>query len=259
MSDARGIVVTGAAGEIGTACCRGLLAAGHRLVAVDIDEAAGKALLEALDGGDRIAFIPADVADDDAVAGYVAEATARLGRIDGFFNNAGIEGTVAPIPAYPTEVFDQVVAVNLRGVFLGLKHVMGAMASDGGGGAIVNTASVAGMIGTAGISAYTATKHAVVGLTKAAALEGATLGIRVNAVCPGPIESRMMGSLETGAMALLGLPDQATAKAGFTQLIPGARYGTAAEVAEVVDYLLSPKSSYISGASIPVDFGLTAQ
>jgi NAD(P)-dependent dehydrogenase (short-subunit alcohol dehydrogenase family) len=148
--------------------------------------------------------------------------------------------------------------VNLRGVFLGLKHVMGAMAASGGG-VIVNTASVAGLIGNAGISAYIATKHAVVGLTKVAALEGATIGIRVNSVCPGPIESRMMGSLEIGAASLLGLPDQETAKAGFTQLIPGARYGTAAEVAEVVDFLLSPASSYISGASIPVDFGLTAQ
>ena len=258
MADARGIVVTGAAGHIGAACCRRLLDAGHRLVAVDLDEAAGKALVDNLDGGDRVTFVTADVTDEDAVAGYVAAATDRLGKIDGFFNNAGIEGTVAPIPAYPTEVFDRVVAVNLRGVFLGLKHVMGAMAGTGGG-VIVNTASVAGLIGNAGISAYIATKHAVVGLTKVAALEGATIGIRVNAVCPGPIESRMMGSLEVGAASLLGLPDQATAKAGFTQLIPGARYGTADEVAEVVDFLLSPASSYISGASIPVDFGLTAQ
>ena len=258
MSDAQGIVVTGAAGEIGTACCRRLLEAGHRLVAVDLDEAAGKTLLEALDGGDRITFVAADVTDEDAVAGYAAEATARLGRIDGFFNNAGVEGAVAPIPAYPTDVFDRVLAVNVRGVFLGLKYVMAAMAADGGGGAIVNTASVAGLIGNPGISAYIASKHAVVGLTKVAALEGATIGVRVNAVCPGPIESRMMGSLETGAMALLGLPDQATAKAGFTQLIPGARYGRADEVADAVEYLLSPRSSYISGASIPVDFGLTA-
>ena len=258
MADARGIVVTGAAGHIGAACCRRLLDGGHRLVAVDVDEAAGKALVDSLDGGDRVTFVTADVTDEDAVAGYVAVATERLGKIDGFFNNAGIEGTVAPIPAYPTEVFDRVVAVNLRGVFLGLKHVMGAMAGAGGG-VIVNTASVAGLIGNAGISAYIATKHAVVGLTKVAALEGATIGIRVNAVCPGPIESRMMGSLEVGAASLLGLPDQATAKAGFTQLIPGARYGTADEVAEVVDFLLSPASSYISGASIPVDFGLTAQ
>jgi 3alpha(or 20beta)-hydroxysteroid dehydrogenase len=258
MTEARGIVVTGAAGEIGAACCRRLLATGHRVVGVDIDEAAGKALLESLDGDDRVTFVAADVTDEDGVAGYVAEATARLGRIDGFFNNAGVEGAVAPIPAYPTEVFDHVLAVNVRGVFLGLKHVMAAMAADGGGGAIVNTASVAGLIGNPGISAYIASKHAVIGLTKTAALEGATIGIRVNAVCPGPIESRMMGSLETGAMSLLGLPDQATAKAGFTQLIPGARYGTAEEVADVVAYLLSPQSSYISGASIPVDFGLTA-
>jgi 3alpha(or 20beta)-hydroxysteroid dehydrogenase len=259
MTDAsRGIVVTGAAGEIGAACCRRLLNGGHRLVAVDIDEAAGKALLEALDGGDRVSFVAADVTDEAAVARYVAEAGSQLGRIDGFFNNAGIEGDVAPIPSYPTDVFDRVVAVNLRGVFLGLKHVMAAMA-PAGGGAIVNTASVAGLIGVGGISPYIATKHAVVGLTKVAAVEGAAINVRVNAVCPGPIESRMMGSLETGAMALLGLPDQATAKAGFTQLVPGARYGTVDEVATVVDFLLSPASSYISGASIPVDFGLTAQ
>lgn len=255
---ARGIVVTGAAGEIGAACCRRLLDGGHRLVAVDIDEAAGASLLEELDGGDRVSFVAADVTDEAAVARYVAEAGVRLGRIDGFFNNAGIEGDVAPIPGYPMDVFDRVVAVNLRGVFLGLKHVIGAMAATGGG-AIVNTASVAGLVGVAGISPYIATKHAVVGLTKVAAVEGATIGVRVNAVCPGPIESRMMSSLETGAMSLLDLPDQATAKAGFTQLVPGARYGTVDEVAAVVDFLLSPASSYISGASIPVDFGLTAQ
>ena len=259
MTDAgQGIVLTGAAGEIGAACCRRLLDGGHRLVAVDLDEAAGKALVESLDAGDRLSYIVADVSDEAAVSRYVAEAGERLGRIDGFFNNAGIEGAVAPLPAYPMDVFDRVVAVNLRGVFLGLKHVMGAMAATGGG-AIVNTASVAGLVGVAGISAYIATKHAVVGLTKVAAVEGAAIGVRVNAVCPGPIEGRMMGSLETGAMSLLDLPDQATAKAGFTQLVPGARYGTVDEVAAVVDFLLSPASSYVSGAAIPVDFGLTAQ
>ena len=142
-------------------------------------------------------------------------------------------------------------------MFLGLKFVMAAMAQSGGG-AIVNTASVAGLIGVAGVSPYIATKHAVVGLTKAAAAEGAASGIRVNAVCPGPIESRMMGSLESGAMALLGLSDRETAKAGYLQLIPGGRYGSVDEVAAVVDFLLSPASSYMSGAVIPIDFGLTA-
>src|SRR4051794_24027144 len=258
MADAPlGIVVTGAAGEIGTACCRRLLAGGHRVVAVDIDEQAGKALIDAL-GRDGVSFVAADVTEEAAVEGYVGEAVERLGRIDGFFNNAGIEGEVAAIPGYPTDVFDRVVAVNLRGVFLGLKHVMAAMASSGGG-SIVNTSSVAGLIGVGGLSPYIATKHAVVGLTKVAAVEGAAIGIRVNAVCPGPIETRMMESLESGAMTLLGLPDQSTAKAAFTQLVPGARYGTVDEVAAVVDFLLSPASSYISGASIPVDFGLTAQ
>jgi NAD(P)-dependent dehydrogenase (short-subunit alcohol dehydrogenase family) len=258
MASARGIVVTGAAGEIGAACCRRLLDAGHRVLAVDVDEVAGKALVESAPIDERIRFVAADVTDEAAVQRYVAEAVSFLGAIDGFFNNAGIEGSVAPIPAYPIEVFDRVVAVNLRGVFLGLKHVMAAMAQSGGG-AIVNTASVAGLIGVGGISPYIATKHAVVGLTKVAAVEGAAIGVRVNAVCPGPIESRMMGSLETGAMELLDLPDQQTAKAGFTQLVPGGRYGTVDEVAAVVEFLLSPLSSYMSGSAIPVDLGLTAQ
>jgi 3alpha(or 20beta)-hydroxysteroid dehydrogenase len=259
MNDrARGVVITGAAGEIGSACCRRLLDAGHRIVAVDVDEAAGKALVESLDDGDMVSLVTADVTDEAAVADYVAHAMSLLGAIDGFFNNAGIEGAVAPIPAYPTEVFDRVVAVNLRGVFLGLKHVMAAMAQTGGG-AIVNTASVAGLVGSAGLSPYIATKHAVVGITKVAALEGAPIGVRVNAVCPGPVESRMMGSLEAGAMALLDLPDQAAAKAGFIQRIPGGRYATADEVAAVVQFLLSPESGYMSGAAIPVDWGFTAQ
>ena len=110
----RRIVITGAAGEIGSACCRHLLEDGHRIVGVDIDEAAGKALIDSLAATDRLSFIAADVTDEAAVEHYVAEAVSRLGAIDGFFNNAGIEGDVVPIIAYPSEVFDRVVAVNLR-------------------------------------------------------------------------------------------------------------------------------------------------
>jgi NAD(P)-dependent dehydrogenase (short-subunit alcohol dehydrogenase family) len=192
------------------------------------------------------------------VEAYVQTAVREFGGIDGFFNNAGVEGVVAPMTSYPTDVFDQVVAVNLRGVFLGLKHVMAVM-SQAGRGSIVNTASVAGLVGTAGIAPYVATKHAVVGITRVAALEGAPAGVRVNAVCPGPVESRMMGTLEEGFISLAGAPDRAAARATITGMIPGGRYAQASEVADVVAYLLSDRSSYISGAAIPVDWALTSQ
>ena len=158
----------------------------------------------------------------------------------------------------PVEIFDKVVAVNLRGVFLGLKHVMAAMAATGGG-SIVNTASVAGIVGATGLAPYVATKHGVVGLTKVAALEGAATGIRVNAVCPGPVESRMMDSLENGLVAMLGVADAATTQRALTSTIPGGRYAKAEEVARLVAYLLSDDSSYISGAAIPIDCGFTAR
>src|SRR5829696_8284414 len=136
-------VVTGAGGIIGRACCRRLLEDGYRILAVDLDKDAGAALLEELGAGDRLEFHAADVTVEADVEGYVREAADRLGGIDAFFNNAGIEGVVAPIAEHPIEAFDRVLAVNVRGVFLGLKHVMRAMAGAGGG-SIVNTASIAG-------------------------------------------------------------------------------------------------------------------
>jgi 3alpha(or 20beta)-hydroxysteroid dehydrogenase len=251
-------IVTGAGGVIGKACCRQLLEDGYRVLAVDIDKEAGAALLDELGGGDSLVFESADVTNEADVEGYVRRAFDLGDGIDGFFNNAGIEGTVAPIVSMPVEIFDNVVAVNLRGVFLGLKHVMPAMAA-GGGGSVVNTASVAGLVGAPGIAPYVATKHGVVGLTKVAALEGAANGIRVNAVCPGPVESRMMGSLEDGLVAMLGLADAATAHLAVASTIPGRRYAKAEEVARLGAYLLSDDSSYISGAAIPIDWGSTAQ
>ena len=251
-------VVTGAGGVIGRACCRRLLEDGYRILAVDLDKDAGAALLEELGAGDRLEFHAADVTVEADVEGYVREAADRLGGIDAFFNNAGIEGVVAPIVNHPVDALDRVLAVNVRGVFLGLKHVMAVMAGRGGG-SIVNTSSVAGLIGFAGIAPYIASKHAVVGLTKTASIEGAASGVRVNAVCPGPIDSRMMDSLESGLAGMLGLPDAATAHGAVTGTVPGGRYGTAEEVADLVAYLLSPRASYVSGAAIPIDWGFTAQ
>jgi NAD(P)-dependent dehydrogenase (short-subunit alcohol dehydrogenase family) len=251
-------VVTGASGKIGEACCRRLLADGYRVVGVDIDAEAGERLAAGLDAGERFAYHAADVRSEAQVEGYVDAAVERMGGIDAFFNNAGVEGRVAPISAYPTDAFDELLSVNLRGVFLGLKYVMPAMQA-GGGGAIVNTASIAGLVGVGGLSAYVASKHAVIGLTKVAALEGAPQGIRVTAICPGPIEGRMMSSIEEEAATMLGLPDGSTAHAAFTGMVPAGRYGTAEEVADTVAYLLSPGASYMSGAAIPLDAGWTAQ
>ena len=252
------VVVTGAGGALGRACCIRQLELGHRVLAVDIDVTAGAALADELDAGDQLYVEVADVTEKPRSNATCTSPWSCSAASTGSSTTPVSRG---PSPrSWPTRStsFDRVVAVNLRGVFLGLKHVMTAMAA-GGGGSIVNTASVAGLVGVGGISAYVATKHAVVGLTKVAALEGAPSGIRVNAVCPGPVEGRMMQSLEVGATAMLGLPDVETAHAAYVGLVPGGRYGTPAEVADVVGFLLSADSSYISGAAIPVDWGFTAQ
>ena len=174
---------------------------------------------------------------------------ARFGRIDAFFNNAGIEGLRAPLWELDEDDFDRVIAVNLKGVFLGMKHVAPAMRGDGGG-AIVNTASIAGLTATPGIIAYGASKHAVVGMTKSAAAELAP-EIRVNAVCPGPIETRMMRSLERQ----FNPDDPQGVHDAFAAGIPLGRYGEPEEVAALVTWLCSDDSRYISGSMHTIDGG----
>ena len=243
-------VVTGAAGGIGRAACARFATDGAQVVAVDL---AGSALDETVaavsNAGGECLAVEADVTDGGSVAGYVEAAMNRFGRIDAFFNNAGVEGVRAPLWELGDEDFDRVIAVNLRGVFLGLKHVAPAMRA-GGGGAIVNTASIAGLTATPGIIAYGASKHAVVGMTKSAAAELAP-EIRVNAVCPGPIETRMMRSLERQFD-----PDNPEAVHDmFAQGIPLGRYGEPEEVAALVAWLCSGDSEYISGAMHTIDGG----
>ena len=243
-------VVTGAAGGIGRAACARFAADGAKVVAVDL---AGSALDETVaavaNAGGECLTVEADVTDGDSVAGYVGAAMNRFGRIDAFFNNAGVEGVRAPLWELADDDFDKVIAVNLRGVFLGLKHVAPAMRA-GGGGAIVNTASIAGLSPTPGIIAYGASKHAVVGMTKSAAAELAP-EIRVNAVCPGPIQTRMMRSLERqfDPDNPQGVHDM------FAQSIPMGRYGEPEEVAALVAWLCSGDSQYISGAMHTIDGG----
>jgi 3alpha(or 20beta)-hydroxysteroid dehydrogenase len=247
-------LVTGAGGGIGRAICLEFARAGAKVACVDIDrdQGATTASLVKKEGTDAI-FIPADVTRAADVEAYVRETVTRFGRIDAFANNAGFEGAVKPIPEYPEEAFDKVLAINVKGVFLGLKYVLPVMIKQKSG-AVVNTASVAGWIGSPGLVAYIASKHAVMGITKTAALEVATQGIRVNAVCPGPINTRMMRSIEAGAAP----QDPAAALKQFEATIPDGRYGEPEEVARLVVFLASDIASHITAQSVVIDGGSLA-
>jgi NAD(P)-dependent dehydrogenase (short-subunit alcohol dehydrogenase family) len=247
-------VITGAAGGIGRAVAVRLASEGARVALVDVDAGAlgvsGDAVKQA--GGEAIA-ITADVTRSADVERYVKTTTDAFGGIDRFFNNAGILGAVAPLVDYPEDVFDRVIAVNVKGVWLGLKHVGPAIVARGGG-AIVNTASIAGLRGTPHLVAYTASKHAVVGLTRTASMELVRRGVRVNAICPAPIDTAMAAEMEQKARP----NDPGAFHARMEAAIPMRRYGTADEVAALVTFLLSDESSYVNGGIYPVDGGSMA-
>ena len=245
--EGRVAVVTGAGGNIGSVVCQRLASEGAKVLAVDVDEAAAGATAKSV--GEAVVPFAADVSSSADVAAYAA-AAAELGggEIHAFFNNAGIEGPVATIEDYDEEAFDQVMAVNVRGVFLGLKHVTPHMPS---GASVVNTASAAGSKGFALLSGYNASKHAVIGLTRTAALELAERGVRVNAVAPGPVEGRMMDAIEAG----VEIDDP---HAAFVATVPFGRYVTPPEIANSVVYLLSEEASFVTGTAFANDGGQTA-
>lgn len=249
------VAVTGAAGGIGRAAALRFASEGAAVVAVDLPGAALDETVAALtSSGARAVAAPADVTDEAQVASYVAAAVSAFGGLDALVNNAGIEGVVAPLTESPVDNFDRVLAVNVRGVWLGMKHAAPALAARGGG-AIVNTASVAGLGSSPGIVAYGASKWAVVGMTKTAAVELAPMKIRVNAVCPSPVETRMMRSLEAGWN-----PDD---PAGIHDMIaagiPLGRYGEPGDVAALMAFLCSDDAVFLSGAAVPIDGAMKAR
>ena len=251
-------VITGATGGIGSAAARLFAEEGARVAFVDLDEAALQEAVRSI-GEEKASYTVADVTQPEQTQAYISAAVDRWGGIDILLANAGIEGTLSPITDYPVDVFDRVMAVNVRGVWLGIKYVVPVM-SGRGGGSIVITSSTAGIGGSAEMSAYTTSKHAVIGLMRTAALEGAPSGIRVNTVNPAPIETRMMRSIED--MRVAALDDSKVtvevAKQSFADRIPLQRYGNPEEVARMMLFLASDDSSYCTGGVYMVDGGRSA-
>jgi NAD(P)-dependent dehydrogenase (short-subunit alcohol dehydrogenase family) len=249
MSD-KVAVVTGAASGIGAATAHRLVGEGVRVACVDRDKKQLDILVEEL--GDVALSVVADVSEPNAATDYIDRTVEHFGRFDMFHANAGILGPVADFVDISDDDFDRVVAINIRGTFFALRAAMRKL--SGSGGSIVATSSIQGIRGAQGSVAYTAAKHAVIGMVRTAAIEGGPLNIRVNAVAPGTVETPMLDELQRGI-----LPDD-PAKAGqlLRSRAPLGRDATAAEIAATVAWLLSDESSYVSGAVMSVDGGATA-
>ncbi len=242
-------IITGGTGGIGRAAGALFAAEGARVLLVDLDQTALQQVASSI--GAAASYAVADVTDPAQTEAYVATAVERYGTVDLFLNNAGIEGDVAPITEYDLDTFDRVMAVNVRGVWLGLKYVMRAMRERGG--SIVITSSTAGVMGTTGMSAYHTSKHAVIGLMRCAAMEGGPHGIRVNTVNPGPTETRMMRSIED--MRIPGRGEEIKHQLERRSL--DGRYGEPEEVARMMLFLCSDEAAHCTGGVFMVDGGLS--
>lgn len=244
-------IITGGAGSIGKITAKLFLEEGAKVFLVDSNEHDLKIVDDELEGS-RIKYCVADVSKSEDVQRYVKEAVAEFGKIDIFFNNAGIEGVVKPLVDYPEDVFDKIMAVNVKGTWLGNKYVMPYM-NDGG--SIILTSSVAGIVGFAGLSAYVTSKHAIVGIMRVSAIEAAPRKIRVNSVHPSPVNNRMMRSIEEGASPKHGKEVQKQ----FEATIPLGRYAEPIEIAQLVVFLASDDSQFITGTTQIIDGGLVVQ
>lgn len=244
------VLVTGALTGIGRATALAFARQGARLVVSGRREEAGLALAAELRAlGSQAEFLRADVRIEAEVRSLVEQTVERFGRLDVAVNNAGTEGQLGPITGQSMDNYTATFETNVLGTLLALKHEMRVMLKQSSG-AIVNLSSVAGHVGIAGASVYAASKHAVEGLTKSAALEGAAGGVRVNAVAPGPVATEMLDRFTGG--------DEA-AKAGFLASIPARRAATPDEIAQTVVFLASDAARYLTGQSVTVDGGYTAQ
>ena len=244
------VLVTGGSSGIGRAAAESCARDGARIAISDINAETGHETVESLqkEGAEAI-FIQSDVSRSDEVEAMVAQAVSHFGRLDGAFNNAGVESSWAHTVKASEEDFDRTIAVNLKGVWLCLKHEIKQMLDQGSGGSIVNTASVAGLVGARGGGGYVASKHGVVGLTKTASLEFSSKGVRVNAVCPGVIETPMVDRMlsETGLDRSVMISQE-----------PIGRLGEPREIGDAVAWLLSREASFVTGIAMPVDGGYTA-
>ena len=250
--DGKVAVITGGAGGIGRAAAKLFAAEGASVLVVDIDEAGLAAAVED-SASNRVSYCVADVtqaADNERMFATAAE---RYGGVDILLANAGIEGSVAPIVDMAEADFDRVMAVNVKGVWLGLKYGIPHLAARGGG-SIVITSSVAGLTPTPAIAPYGASKHAVIGLMRSAARECATANIRVNTVNPSPVETRMMRSLERG----ISPDDPAAAQARITESIPLGRYAEPVDIAKVMLFLASDDAAFVTGSVYKADGGNSA-
>ena len=248
----KSIIITGGSGSIGFVTAKELAQKGAQVLLVDIDEKALKEKeAEAKKENLEISYVVADVTKAEDVKKYVDTCVERYGKIDCFFNNAGIEGKVAPMHEYPDDVFDKVVAVNIKGTYLGMKYVIPEMKD---GGSIVITSSVAGLQGSPNMVPYITTKHAVIGIMRTAALELAERNIRVNTVNPGTVDNRMMRSIEEGVNP--GHGDKV--KEAYTATIPLGRYATPEDISHMVCYLFSDDNTYATGQTFVVDGGMKA-
>ena len=245
-------IVTGAAGGIGSAVARRLSDEGAKVVVVDLDGEAAQRIASSL-AAEAIG-VGGDVSKEADVDGYMKAAMERFGGIDAVHLNAGYPGKLAIFSDSEVEDFDKVIAVNVRGVYLGLRAAIRQMIEQARGGSIVVTSSGLGLAGGQMWGPYAASKHAVLGLVRCAALDHARQGIRINALCPGFVDTNMIRPTETA----VGGGDGVTGRHALETIVPAGRYGRPEEMAATVAWLLSDESSYASGTAFPVDGGLTA-